>query len=92
MSPRRLELAVGDKVLLRSVDYGQNYWTFQIVAKLDRFGDKFLIAVKLGVDLDPYQVVLLDGDLRQVSYPGGLESMNFYVSDRSRDSRTLIDP
>ncbi|KKM15343.1 hypothetical protein LCGC14_1696960, partial [marine sediment metagenome] len=46
MSPRRLNLAVGDNVLMRSHDYGQDYWAFQIVAKLDRFGDKFLIAVK----------------------------------------------
>ncbi len=91
MSPRRLDLAVGDNVLLRSHDYGQDFWAFQIVAKLDRFGDKFLIAVKLGVDLDPYQVVLLDADLRQVPY-SGLYSMGFYVSGRSRDSRTLVDP
>ena len=88
---RRLKLAVGDLVLMRSRYYGQDCWTFQIVAKLKQAcGDKFLIAVKIGIDLDPEQVVLLDGDLREVTTPG-LDCMGFYVSGRSRDSRTLID-
>ncbi len=89
MSPRRLVLAVGDNVLMRA-HYDDRLWVFQIVAKLDRFGDKFLIAVKLGIDLDPYQVVLLDADLREVEDPHG-DSVGFYVSGRSRDSRTLVE-
>ena len=88
---RQLELAVGDNVLMRARDFEQQFWPFQIVAKLDQRGHKFLIAVKLGIDLDPYQVVLLDEDLREVPYTG-LYSMGFYVSGRSRDSRTLLDP
>ncbi len=91
MSPRRLDLAVGDNVLMGAPKYGDTHWTFQIVAKLDRFGDKFLIAVKLGIDICPYQIVLLDADLREVPYEG-LDSIGFYVIGRSRDSRTLLRP